>query len=207
MDFVARTRRMLATLLCCGVATHAGTVSPLQPDGHAHKRASSSAVRRPPPASLSPILSRADVFRAGDDVPSATGTPHSLKTDDATGQFSATVTHDVPPVWPPAHQCYRTGANGDSDSNITNDCQPGWEQCQPHAWGSNSPQYHVRDRSCLVGDPNEPVFDPKHKLYHLFYQVGSGRFPGSPASGKWWPRGSLIQGPIQGHVASRDLVR
>jgi hypothetical protein len=135
------------------------------------------------------------------------GTPDSLKTDDATGRFSAVVTHDVPPVWPPAHQCYRTGANVDSDSNHTNDCMPGWEQCQPHAWGSGSPQYHLRDRSCLVGDPNEPVYDPKHKLYHLFYQVGSGRFPGSPASGKWWPRGALIQGPIQGHVASRDLVR
>ena len=37
-------------------------------------------------------------------------------------------------------------------------------------------------------------------------EVGDGNFPGSPASGLWWPRGSLIQGPLQGHAVSRDLV-
>ena len=118
------------------------------------------------------------------------------------------------PSWPPAQQCYRSccssGATPSSaeGSNATEECRPGWDQCQAQPWPEDaSPQFHVRDRSCAVGDPNEPVFDPVHKLYHLFYQVGSGRFPGSPASGLWWPNGSLVQGPLQGHVVSHDLTR
>ena len=50
----------------------------------------------------------------------------------------------------------------------------------------------------MIGDPNEPVYDPVHGLYHLFYQDGPMY--------ESWPNGSLTQGPVQGHVVSRDLL-
>ena len=58
-----------------------------------------------------------------DGVPSATGTLHSLKTDDATGHVSTAITQVMTNL-------RYTGANGDSDSNQTKDCQRGREQCQ-----------------------------------------------------------------------------
>jgi hypothetical protein len=105
-------------------------------------------------------------------------------------------------TWPPAQQCYAVDG-----PNRTEECRPGWDQCQWQPWGADTPQYHLRDRTCAVGDPNEPVYDPRHQLYHLFYQVGSGAFPGSPATGLWLPKGALVQGPLQGHAVSRDMVK
>jgi hypothetical protein len=32
--------------------------------------------------------------------------------------------------------------------------------------------FHIRDLTCGLNDPNGPVYDPIHKVYHLFYQVG-----------------------------------
>ena len=29
-------------------------------------------------------------------------------------------------------------------------------------WDASAPQYHLRHRSCVIGDPNEPVYDPLH---------------------------------------------
>ena len=135
-----------------------------------------------------------------------------------------------PPAWAPPQQCFTAAGAADRPPA---ECRPGVEQCQRQPWGADTPQYHLRDRTCSVGDPNEPVYDPQHRLYHLFYrecssnnvapavdvsprgrltptvaatEVGDGNFPGSPASGLWWPRGSLVQGPLQGHAVSRDLV-
>ena len=104
-------------------------------------------------------------------------------------------------IWPPAGQCFAAGS-----ANVSQ-CQPGVERCQAQAWGGETPQYHLRDETCLVGDPNEPVYDPTHKMYHIFWQVGSARFPGSPATKFWSGKDSFVQGPLQGHAVSRDLVK
>ena len=58
-------------------------------------------------------------------------------------------------------------------------------------WGQ-ARGFHVRSLTCGMNDPNGPVYDAKHGVYHLFYQahVGIGQ------SGVSW-----------GHVASRDLKK
>jgi sucrose-6-phosphate hydrolase SacC (GH32 family) len=52
--------------------------------------------------------------------------------------------------------------------------------------------FHIRDLSCGLNDPNGPVYDPKHKIYHLFYQDHMSERGGG--------------GVVWGHVASKDLV-
>ena len=73
-------------------------------------------------------------------------------------------------------------------------CGPGNEACGP-LFGRDSPQYHPRDLSCSMNDPNFPFFFSG--MYHLMWQkhcaelhtMGDGR------------------GPIIGHAVSRDMVR
>jgi hypothetical protein len=59
-------------------------------------------------------------------------------------------------------------------------------------------KFHIFDWSCGTNDPNAPVWDPVHKLYHVFYQrhiwEGSGK------------QHETARGPVWGHVASADLV-
>ena len=59
-------------------------------------------------------------------------------------------------------------------------------------------KFHIFDWSCDTNDPNGPVFDPVHRLYHVFYQrhiwEGSGK------------QHETARGPVWGHVASADLV-
>jgi alpha-galactosidase len=45
-------------------------------------------------------------------------------------------------------------------------------QCGRHGipWGPSAPQFHFHDSSCGNNDPNAPLYDPNHQLYHLFYQ-------------------------------------
>ena len=45
-------------------------------------------------------------------------------------------------------------------------------KCGRHGtpWGPSAPQFHFHDASCGNNDPNAPLFDPNHRLYHLFYQ-------------------------------------
>jgi hypothetical protein len=69
-------------------------------------------------------------------------------------------------------------------------CGPGNQMCPPGPFGAASPQYHVRDASCGINDPNGPVFDPVHGVYHLHYQNHVGC------------RG----GRTYGHAVSRDFV-
>jgi len=70
-------------------------------------------------------------------------------------------------------------------------CGPGVEWCQPSGWQQNTAQYHVRDFSCQLNDPNGPVFDPVHGVYHIFYQdhiaMGTGQI-------------------TYGHAVSRDFT-
>ena len=44
-------------------------------------------------------------------------------------------------------------------------CGPGNEQCGPPFL--RAPQFHIRGLSCGLNDPNAPVFDQKHEIYHL----------------------------------------
>jgi beta-fructofuranosidase len=70
-------------------------------------------------------------------------------------------------------------------------CGPGNEECMMPF--QNAPQYHIRGRSCGLNDPNAPVYDPVHKVYHLFYQDHMHLSNGP-------------NGVVWAHVASRDLV-
>jgi len=70
-------------------------------------------------------------------------------------------------------------------------CGPGHQECSPLGFGRDAPQYHVRDKSCVINDPNGPVYDPVHGVYHLHYQNHVGI-----DGGRSW-----------GHAVSRDLVR
>ena len=53
-------------------------------------------------------------------------------------------------------------------------CGPGNEQCSPtdpdRDLARSGAQYHIRDATCGVNDPNGPIYDARHKMYHLFYQ-------------------------------------
>ena len=69
-------------------------------------------------------------------------------------------------------------------------CAPGNQMCPPGPFGATAPQFHVRDLSCGENDPNGPVFDPVHGVYHLHYQNHVGC------------RG----GRTYGHVVSRDFT-
>ena len=41
----------------------------------------------------------------------------------------------------------------------------------------DTPQFHVKDLSCGENDPNFPLYDPNHKLYHHFWQVSQANLP------------------------------
>ena len=69
-------------------------------------------------------------------------------------------------------------------------CGPGNQVCPPGPFGLDAPQFHVRDASCSENDPNGPVYDPVHGVYHLHYQNHVGC------------RG----GRTYGHAVSRDLI-
>ena len=71
-------------------------------------------------------------------------------------------------------------------------CGPGNSDCDAARPWSPAPRYHVQDLSCAENDPNAPVYDPKHGVYHLMYQDHVGLNGNKP--------------PTFGHVVSRDLV-
>ena len=76
-----------------------------------------------------------------------------------------------------------------------NPCGPDNQQCG-EPFGSSSPQYHIHSLSCGMNDPNGPVFDPVHGMYHMFYQDHLAE-----------PRDGLGSGPVYGHAVSRDLTK
>lgn len=60
-------------------------------------------------------------------------------------------------------------ARGDPTQCLNGPCGPGNDQCgEPFA---AAPQFHIMDKSCAENDPNGPVYDPVHGVYHAFYQV------------------------------------
>jgi len=74
-------------------------------------------------------------------------------------------------------------------------CGFGNQECSQFGFGLDTPQFHVRDNSCGLNDPNGPVFDPVHGVYHLHYQNHVGL---------QHPDGS--GGRTYGHAVSRDFV-
>ena len=66
---------------------------------------------------------------------------------------------------------------------------------------TRTPQYHVRDASCAMNDPNAPFFDPVHQVYHVFWQAHLAQV--DPVKK---PGGGPAVGPVYGHAVSRDLV-
>ena len=67
-------------------------------------------------------------------------------------------------------------------------CGPSNQQCGK-PFGQTSPQYHVHSLSCSMNDPNGPVYDPVHGLYHMFYQDHLAE-----------PREGSGTGPVWGHA-------
>lgn len=83
-------------------------------------------------------------------------------------------------------------------------CGPGNEQCTTHGEFTRSPavpQYHLMDLSCGEQDPNGPIYDPIHQVYHHFYQ----KHVGEPNKDTPWLGNR--NGPVWGHAVSRDLIR
>ena len=74
-------------------------------------------------------------------------------------------------------------------------CTPANQRCgQPY--GPSAPQYHLMDQhGCGENDPNGPVFDPVHGVFHHFYQSHLAFSGFAPANG-----------PIYGHFVSKDFV-
>jgi len=70
-------------------------------------------------------------------------------------------------------------------------CGPGADRCSKLD-ATNRPRFHVVDKTCNINDPNGPVYDQVHGVYHLFYQDHLAMPPG--------------HGPDYGHAVSRDLA-
>jgi sucrose-6-phosphate hydrolase SacC (GH32 family) len=71
---------------------------------------------------------------------------------------------------------------------------PGHQACGPPLSG---PQFHIRDQTCGTQDPNAPIYDPLHGVYHMFWQAHTAR----PCAG------DFKAAPSIGHAVSRDLVK
>lgn len=85
----------------------------------------------------------------------------------------------------------RFGADADVGDCMGKPCMPGNEYCA--APFDNAPQYHLMDQhGCGENDPNGPVFDPVHGVFHHFYQIHLAAPPG--------------HGPDYGHFVSKDFI-
>jgi hypothetical protein len=83
-------------------------------------------------------------------------------------------------------------------------CGPGNEQCTVHGRFTRSPavpQYHLMDLSCGEQDPNGPIYDPMHHIYHHFYQ----KHAGEPNKDTPWLKNR--NGPVWGHSVSSDMIK
>ena len=58
-------------------------------------------------------------------------------------------------------------------------------------YGTDAPQYHIRDQSCAMNDPAAVVYDPTHGVYHDHWEDHLAQ-PGG--------------GYTRGHAVSRDFV-
>ena len=56
--------------------------------------------------------------------------------------------------------------------------------------------FHLADPTCDINDPNGPMYDPVHKMYHLFYQIHIAEY-----------QNGLGDGPDWGHWVSKDFTK
>ena len=73
-------------------------------------------------------------------------------------------------------------------------CSPKCQLCGP-AFGRNTPQFHIADATCGENDPNFPLYDARHSLYHHFWQAHLAE-----------DQNGVGQGPDIGHAVSADMV-
>ena len=62
--------------------------------------------------------------------------------------------------------CRPTGASGNAAVPCSAAGTP-FGDCATDYPKTNTPQYHVMDKSCDENDPNAPFFDVVHGVYHL----------------------------------------
>ena len=91
----------------------------------------------------------------------------------------------------PANQQCCTGGSHSSDGGA------GTSPCTT----SPTPQYHIKDSSCAMNDPNGPFYDPQHRIYHVFWQAHLAQ----PDPVKKPGAGPAV-GPVYGHAVSHDLA-
>ena len=84
----------------------------------------------------------------------------------------------------------------------------GWSKCFNCVGGHCSPAnqkctgkppkytFHLADPTCDINDPNGPMYDPVHKMYHLFYQIHIAEY-----------QNGLGDGPDWGHWVSKDFTK
>ena len=74
-------------------------------------------------------------------------------------------------------------------------CGPAHPRCIADA---DKPKYtfHLADPTCDINDPNGPMYDPVHGLYHNFYQIHVAEDQDGAGNGPDW-----------GHWVSKDFVR
>ena len=91
-------------------------------------------------------------------------------------------------------KCYWSNSPGSWCGPYCESCGPGHETCGP-MFGAGSPQFHIMDSSCGTQDPNAPIYDPRHGVYHMFWQAHTAR----PCAG------DFRAAPSIGHAVSRDV--
>ena len=70
-------------------------------------------------------------------------------------------------------------------------CGPGNDLCHSPGYGTDAPQFHVRDYSCGMNDPAAVVYDPVHSVYHDHWEKHVAA-----------PGGQYTRG----HAVSRDMI-
>ena len=91
---------------------------------------------------------------------------------------------------PANQQCCAVGSHSSDGGAGTSPCAT-----------SLTPQYHIKDRSCAMNDPNGPFYDPLHRIYHVFWQAHLAQ----PDPVKKPGAGPAV-GPVYGHAVSHDLI-
>ena len=73
-------------------------------------------------------------------------------------------------------------------------CGPEHQKCIA---SSDKPKYtfHLADPTCDINDPNGPMYDPVHGVYHNFYQIHIAENMNGAGDGPDW-----------GHWVSKDFI-
>ena len=93
-----------------------------------------------------------------------------------------------------SRECYWSASPGSWCGPSCETCGPGHETCGA-GFGAGGPQFHLMDSSCGTQDPNAPIYDPQHGVYHMFWQAHTAR----PCAG------DFKAAPSIGHAVSRDV--